>query len=96
MKNRTASRGGTPRLLAVGRCVAEVTLCLDEDTGFHPVSATTRETEPWRVWVGSRVGTASSKGYFIRPALMPCALVPDANGHRALQLGREYDRPIIT
>jgi len=35
-------------------------------------------------------------GYFVRLTLMPCAMVPDANEHRALQLGREYDRPIIT
>jgi len=29
--------------------------------------------------------TASSKGYFTRLALVPCAMAPDANMHRVFQ-----------
>jgi len=53
--------------------------------GSTPFPGTMRAREPERIWAGSRMDTASSKGYFTRLALVPCAMAPDANMHRVFQ-----------
>jgi len=55
------------------------------EVGSIPLQGTMRTREPERIWAGSRMDTASSKGYFTRLALVPCAMAPDANMHRVFQ-----------
>jgi hypothetical protein len=73
-------------------CAADLG-CPMSNVGSTPFPGTMRAREPERIWAGSRMDTASSKGYFTRSALVPCAMEPAANVHRVPQWDRSVTGP---